>query len=166
MARVYWITGLSGVGKTPLAKKLTERLSKKNPTILIDGDQIREVLKLKFQNDINSRLKIAYIYSDLTKLLISQNINVVCSTISLFHEIQEYNRKNFAQYCEILIKKDIEKLISENKKNIYSNSVNGDDYAVGVNIEPEYPKNPSFVFDFNSKVNLESVVDEILNFKM
>ena len=38
--------------------------------------------------------------------------------------------------------------------------------TVGVNIEPEYPKNPSFVFDFNSKVNLESVVDEILNFKM
>ena len=30
MARVYWITGLSGVGKTPLAKKLTERLSKKS----------------------------------------------------------------------------------------------------------------------------------------
>tara|TARA_B100000886_G_C20379994_1_gene473508 strand:- start:261 stop:761 length:501 start_codon:yes stop_codon:yes gene_type:complete len=166
MAQVYWITGLSGVGKTPLAKKLTERLSKKNPTILIDGDQIREVLKLKFQNNINSRLKIAYIYSDLTKLIISQNINVVCSTISLFYEIQEYNRKNFAQYCEILIKKDIEKLISENKKNIYSNSVSGDDYAVGVNIKPEYPKNPSFVFDFNSKVNLESVVDEILNFKM
>tara|TARA_A100001015_G_C15034098_1_gene734959 strand:+ start:1070 stop:1570 length:501 start_codon:yes stop_codon:yes gene_type:complete len=165
MAKVYWITGLSGVGKTPLAKKLTKSLSKSKPTILIDGDQIRDILKLECENDRNSRLKVAYIYSNLIKLIASQNINVVCSTISLFYEIHEYNRKNFKQYCEILIEKDIEKLISEDKKNIYSNSINAQDYAVGVNIKPEYPKNPSFLFDFNNQVNLDLVVDKILNFK-
>ncbi len=166
MAQVYWITGLSGVGKTPLAKKLAENLSKMKPTILIDGDQIREIFKLENKNDRDSRLKIAYIYSNLTKLIVSQNINVVCSTISLFYEIHEYNRKNFDQYCEILIKKDINKLILEDKKNIYSNSINNHDYAVGVNIEPEYPKNPTFIFDFNSTNNLDSVVNEILNFRI
>ncbi len=166
MAKVYWITGLSGVGKTPLAIKLKESLMKNHPTVLIDGDQVREILKLKLGNDKNSRLEVAYKYSNIIKLIVSQNINVVCATISLFHEIHDYNRKNFKQYCEILIKKDIKKLILEDKKNIYSKSLKDEDYAVGININPEYPKNPSFVFDFNKPVNLNSIVDKIIKFKI
>ena len=166
MAKVYWITGLSGVGKTPLAKKLTERLSIKEPTILYDGDDLREALNLELGNDKESRLKIAYIYSDLIKLVVSQKVNVVCSTISLFHDIHDYNRKIFNQYYEILITKDIEKLILKDKKNIYSKSLKNEDYAVGINIEPQYPKNPSLVFNFDEIRNLDLIVDEIINLKI
>lgn len=37
MVHIYWITGLSGVGKIPLAKNLTESSLKIKPTILVDG---------------------------------------------------------------------------------------------------------------------------------
>ncbi len=166
MTKVYWITGLAGVGKTPLAQKLTEKLLTLEPTILLDGDDIRDVLNLEIGNDKSSRLKTAYIYSNLIKLLESQNINIVCSTISLFHEIHKYNRNIFSHYCEILIQKDLDKLIFEDKKSIYSNALKNNDYAVGINIQPEYPENPSLVFNFNKKVNLDKVVDEIINFKI
>ena len=82
MTKVYWITGLAGVGKTPLAQKLTEKLLTLEPTILLDGDDIRDVLNLEIGNDKSSRLKTAYIYSNLIKLLESQNINIV---YQLFH---------------------------------------------------------------------------------
>ena len=90
----------------------------------------------------------------------------MCSTISLFHDIHDYNRKIFNQYYEILITKEIEKLILKDKKNIYSKSLKNEDYAVGINIEPQYPKNPSLVFNFDEIRNLDLVVDEIINLKI
>ena len=92
MAKVYWITGLSGVGKTPLSKELHNKISEKEPVVLIDGDKIREILGNTSATDRESRLKISYVYSNLAKVIVSQNINVICSTISLFHEIHNYNR--------------------------------------------------------------------------
>ena len=166
MAKVYWITGLSGVGKTPIANLLKEELSKTEPTILIDGDVIRNILKFDSLNDKKSRLKIAYIYSDLANLFEKQGFNVVCATISLFHEIHNYNRKNFKQYYEIFIKKDLDILIKEDKNKIYSRSINNQTEVVGININAEYPKNPSLLININDNKDFNFFVDKILNIKI
>ena len=45
---IFWITGLSGSGKTSIAKKITKYISKKyGPTICISGDELRKTFKLK-----------------------------------------------------------------------------------------------------------------------
>ncbi len=162
MAIVYWITGLSGVGKTPLSKELYNKISKKEPTVLIDGDKIRAILGNTSATDKESRLKISYVYSNLAKVIVSQNINVICSTISLFHEIHSYNRSIFKEYKEIFIKKDIKKLIHEDKNGIYSKSLKDKEFVVGINIEPEYPKNPNITLDFNLSQDLNPIIENIL----
>tara|TARA_Y100000768_G_C23658964_1_gene532191 strand:- start:62 stop:556 length:495 start_codon:yes stop_codon:yes gene_type:complete len=162
MATVYWITGLSGVGKTPLSKELHNKISEKEPVVLIDGDKIREILGNTSATDRESRLKISYVYSNLAKVIVSQNINVICSTISLFHEIHSYNRSTFKEYKEIFIKKNIETLIDEDKNGIYSKSLQNKEFVVGINIEPEYPKDPSIILDFNLSQDLGSIVENIL----
>lgn len=162
MAKVYWITGLSGVGKTPLSKELHNKISEKEPVVLIDGDKIREILGNTSATDRESRLKISYVYSNLAKVIVSQNINVICSTISLFHEIHNYNRSIFQEYKEIFIKKNIETLIHEDKNGIYSKSLQNKEFVVGINIEPEYPKDPSMILDFNLSQDLGSIVENIL----
>jgi len=162
MAKVYWITGLSGVGKTPLSKELHNKISEKEPVVLIDGDKIREILGNTSATDRESRLKISYVYSNLAKVIVSQNINVICSTISLFHEIHNYNRSIFQEYKEIFIKKNIETLIHEDKNGIYSKSLQNKEFVVGINIEPEYPKDPSIILDFNLSQDLGSIVENIL----
>ena len=41
---VIWITGLSGAGKTTLAKEIIKQLANENKEpILLDGDQLREI---------------------------------------------------------------------------------------------------------------------------
>ena len=41
--------------------------------------------------------------SRLCRLLASQGTDVVCATISLFHEVQSWNRDNIPGYCEIYL---------------------------------------------------------------
>ena len=49
-----WISGISGVGKTTLAKKLYPLLKKKTKNLIwIDGDQFRKI----FNNDLKYTLK-------------------------------------------------------------------------------------------------------------
>ena len=65
---VIWITGLSGAGKTTLAKEIIKQLAneKKKP-ILLDGDQLREIfvdsLDQDDTHDCSSRLALALKYS-------------------------------------------------------------------------------------------------------
>lgn len=44
MGQVYWITGLSGAGKTTIGKIFYEKLRRKYAnTVFLDGDMLREV---------------------------------------------------------------------------------------------------------------------------
>ena len=104
MGNVYWITGLSGAGKTTIGKifygKLKEIYSN---TVFLDGDTLREV----FGNDLGysdtDRRKCAMRYSRLCDLLQKQGIHVVCCTISMFDSVRQWNRENIANYHEIYV---------------------------------------------------------------
>lgn len=157
MSRVFWITGLSGSGKTTFSHILLKKLCTFNEkSILIDGDAIREIFNNESDYSREARLKSAYQYSHLANFLVKQNINVVCSTISLFHEIQEYNRANIKNYVEIFLKTEISELIKRDNKKIYSKALSGElKNVVGIDIEPEFPKNPDLILDNVAQANLE-----------
>ena len=45
---LFWITGLSGSGKTTIAKKIHKQIIKNyGPTLLINGDELRKYFGLK-----------------------------------------------------------------------------------------------------------------------
>lgn len=154
---LFWITGLSGSGKTTFAKKLVEKLElKKEKTVLIDGDIIREIFDNESDYSKEARLKTAYHYSKLAAFLVKQNLNVVCSTISLFHEIQAWNRKNISNYIEIFVKVEMAELIKRDRKKIYSKALSGElKNVVGIDIKPEFPNNPNLILDNISENELE-----------
>lgn len=141
-AKCYWITGLSGAGKTTLAKKIKSKI---NNSILLDGDIIREILNISYGYDIDSRLKLAYVYAKMAKMMVENNINVICSTISLFHEVQYWNRKNIPGYVEVFLDVDMHELERRDPKHIYSKSKSGNlKNVVGVDIAAEFPLNPDY----------------------
>jgi adenylyl-sulfate kinase len=159
MGRVFWITGLSGAGKTTIGYLLYTKLKpSKNPIVFLDGDELRKI----FGNDLGyskeDRLKSAIRNSRLCKLLSDQGIDVVCCTISMFDSIREWNRENIKNYFEIYLDVSLETL--KDRKNIYLE--NND--IVGINVLAEIPKNPDIVLDNNGSFSPIEQVEKILSY--
>ena len=116
---LFWITGLSGSGKTQIAKKIYSSISKKyGPTICVSGDEIRKIFNLKGY-DKYQRLEIGKKYTYFAKLITDQKINVIFAAVGLFHKLHNINKATFENYLEIYIKSEINKLKMQKKKNIF-----------------------------------------------
>ena len=119
---IIWFTGISGVGKTLIAKKLFRILKKKTKNIIhIDGDKFRSILN----NDIGYSLKDRNINAsriiNFVKLLNEQKINVIVSANLTSQKYRRYCKRKFNKYLEINIITDLNLLKKRDKKKIYSN---------------------------------------------
>ena len=160
---VFWITGLSGSGKTTIGTSLQGRLNEEGYcTLFFDGDMVREMLKGEYGYSAEERLRISRVYGSFCKNIASQGVNVVMSCIALFHEVHEWNRNNIENYIEVLIDVSKEELSRRDSKNIYSNYLNGKiENVAGMDIVPEFPKNPDLILK-NDFINVGSCVEAIL----
>ena len=150
---LFWITGLSGSGKTAIAEKVKSNVSKKyGPTITLSGDDLRKIFNYnKFSR--KNRLTYALSYSKICKYITDKKINVILSTVSLFHKVRKWNKLNIKNYIEIYIEADINKLIKKRKKFFYKGNYKN---IVGKNIKPEFPQSPHIIIknDFNKSINV------------
>ena len=116
---LFWVTGLSGSGKTTIAKKITRKINKLyGPTVVISGDNLRNMFNLKGYS-YKDRLDTVKKYCKLSKFLTSQKINVVFAVIGMMDLVRDWNRKNIDNYVEIYIKSEIKEIIRRKKKKIY-----------------------------------------------
>ena len=95
---LFWITGLSGSGKTTLGKKIQKDITKAyGPTIMISGDDIRKIFKLKGYT-YKDRYEVVMKYCKLSKFITSQNINVIFAVVGMMNSVRNWNRKNIKNY--------------------------------------------------------------------
>ena len=141
--KLIWITGLSGVGKTTVAKKVYGILNQNNQQYIhLDGDDIRNMLGELASFGIEGRKKTAEVYARLCEYLSGRGINVIISTISLYHSVHEYNRVNNKYYYEILLNVEQNVLRSRNKKGLYNPGAKN---VMSIDQKPEFPNNPDLI---------------------
>ncbi|MBF0354342.1 MAG: adenylyl-sulfate kinase [Alphaproteobacteria bacterium] len=160
---VYWITGLSGAGKSTLAALLRDRLAGAGRSvILLDGDALREILGKTSNFQREERLELAMIYARLCREISRQGIDVVCATISMFHQVQDWNRQNIEGYKEIFLRVPYEVLASRDTKGIYPEpGMNETLHVMGRHIEPEFPIAPDLILDNVPPLTPEMAVERI-----
>lgn len=162
--KVYWITGLSGAGKTTIGTLLYEKIrSKKDNVVLLDGDTLREILKQEgYTNEERNRL--AFQYSSLCYMLAKQGIDVVICTIAMYDNVRAWNKVNIKNYKEIYLKVPIKTLINRDQKGLYSRALRKEIFNVlGMDIDFEEPKQPDLIICNDGKSTPNEVMKKIIN---
>ena len=164
MSSVYWITGLSGAGKTTIGKLFYEKLKEQHSnTVFFDGDTLRRVFGDDLGYTEEERRKCAMRYSRLCAMLQEQDINVVCCTISMFDSVREWNRENIHNYWEIYVKVSMETLQKRVQKGLYSGTTKEKEkVGVDIHMKIEEPKKPDLILYNDGEKRPEEQVIEIL----
>src|SRR3984957_14859477 len=162
--RVFWITGLSGAGKTTLGREVWSRLrAAGRPAIFLDGDALRAGIAEDLDHSADHRRRSAMRNARLCRLLAEQGTDVVCATISLFHEVQRWNRENIPGYREIYLRVPIDELRRRDSKGIYARAQRGDMRdVVGLDVPAEAPEAPDLILDNYGALDVSTAVDRIL----
>ena len=162
--RVFWITGLSGAGKTTVGQELCSRLRAAGRSVtFLDGDALRAAIAEDLGHSADNRRRSAMRNARLCRLLAGQGADVVCATISLFHEVQRWNRENIPGYREIYLRVPIDELRRRDSKGIYSGAQGGDARdVVGLDVPAEAPEAPDLVLDNYGALDVATVVDRIM----
>ena len=91
MSKIIWITGISGTGKTTLAKYYKRFLKK---FIWIDGDEFRKLFNNDLGYTLKERNKNAERLINFVKFLNKQKISLIISA-NLTSDIYKKNVKKF-----------------------------------------------------------------------
>lgn len=130
--------GLAGSGKSTLGRALYSELKNKGikNLVYLDGDEFREIIG-EFGYDKDSRIAIAKKRTMLCQVLSSQGLIVIASSISMFQENYDFNRKNIKDYFEVYVKCGMDELKRRNQKGLYSGEIKE---VVGLDIAIDEPR--------------------------
>jgi adenylylsulfate kinase-like enzyme len=165
---VIWITGLSGSGKSSLARLLTLQLRTQGmAVVMLDGDELRDVFGASIPNTQNhsrqGRLTLALKYARLCLLIAGQGVVVVIATISLFKEVHKWNRANLPGYFEVYLKVPMEELRRRDPKGIYRRFAAGElIHVAGLDLPINEPEAADWIVDFDPERSVTELAEDLL----
>lgn len=145
---VIFLTGLSGSGKTTIAKALVEKYKKKSVVpVLLDGDEIRKVIH-QTGFDEESRKKHNLNVGYMASLLESQGNVVIVSLISPYIDTRNEIRAMCKKFVEVYVCTDIKVCIERDPKGLYAKAIAGEikDFT-GISAPYYAPENPEVLLD-------------------
>lgn len=163
---LYWITGLSGAGKTTIGNRLYyEMRRQQDNVVLLDGDILKQIFDDMPGYSVEDRRERAYKYAKICKSLTDQGLVVICCTIAMFHEVREWNRRNNKGYVEIFVNTPMEVLNRRDQKGMYSAYQKGETKdIVGKDVKVELPTNPDIEIVNDDCNDIDESVKRILDY--
>ena len=149
--------------KARSAKRLWHRLrAAGRPAVFSTAIKLRGAIAEDLGHPIQDRRRSAKRNSRLCRLLAEQGIDVVCATISMFHEVQRWNRAHIPGYFEIFLRVPMHEIERRDPKGIYARARQGKfENVVGIDIAAEEPEAPDLVIENYSTVDADAAVELI-----
>ena len=157
---LFWVTGLSGSGKTTIAKKIKKDIIQfYGPTLLVSGDNLRKIFNLN-KYTYHDRVLYSKQYCKFAKFATNQKINLIFASVGMMDSMRKWYRNNIDNYVEIYIRADLNKIIKLKRKKIYHKKKGGD--IVGITIKPELPTHPDIVINNDFKKSTKDLKNNLI----
>jgi adenylylsulfate kinase len=165
-AIVLWMTGLSGSGKSTIAKGLENRLYQEGVlTKLLDGDNLRTGLNKNLGFSEADRTENIRRVAETAKLFLDSGVVVICSFVSPTTEIRALAESIIGKedFLEVLVDASFDECAKRDVKGLYKKALNGEikDFT-GLDAPFEKPENPFSRID-TEKLDIEQSVDLLFN---
>ena len=145
-ATCLWLTGLSGSGKTTIAKGLEKKLHAEGfMTQLLDGDNVRTGLCKNLSFSIEDRQENIRRIAELNKLFLDAGVITISCFVSPTIEIREIAKSIIgSDFQEVFINTPLEVCESRDVKGLYAKARKGEiKNFTGIDSPFEAPLNPN-----------------------
>ncbi len=142
-----WFTGLSGSGKTAIAKRVAEQLRDRGLKVeRLDGDIVRQSLTRDLGFSKEDRDKNIERVTFVAKLLTRNGVAVLCSFISPYRERRAKSRQEIGEFIEVYVECPVAVCAERDVKGLYAQAFAGEiENFTGVSDPYEEPENPEII---------------------
>jgi bifunctional enzyme CysN/CysC len=166
-ARVIWLTGLSGSGKSTIANSVEKRLhSLGMHSYVLDGDNLRLGLNADLGFTPQDRAENVRRISEVAKVLVDAGLIVLVAVISPFEADRQRAKSLFdeGEFLEVFVDTPVEICTDRDPKGLYKKANKGEiPNFTGIGQGYETPKNPDLHLkgDADLDVNVNKIMKEI-----
>ncbi len=162
---IFWLTGLSGSGKSTISDRLEVVLQEQGyKTYLLDGDNIRHGLNKDIDFSEQGRKENIRRIGEVAKLFTDAGIIVITAFISPFREDRSFVRNLVAEgeFIEVFVNCPLEVCESRDVKGLYAKARKGEiAFFTGITSPFEEPENAEVEVK-SDLMDVESCVNKIL----
>ena len=167
-AKVIWLTGLSGSGKSTIANALEKRLFAAGiHSYILDGDNLRLGLNKDLGFTKEDRAENVRRVAEVSKLMVDAGLVVIVALVSPFKVDRDHAREIFesGEFVEVWVKTPAEVCAERDPKGLYKKAKEGSlPNLTGVGQEYEPPTNAELVLDGTADIaaNVEKLINQII----
>jgi bifunctional enzyme CysN/CysC len=163
-AKLIWLTGLSGSGKSTIANALEKRLHALGMhAYVLDGDNLRMGLNVDLGFTPEDRAENVRRVSEVGKLMIDAGLIVITALVSPFEVDRQRARSIFNEgdFIEVFVDTPVDVCISRDPKGLYKKASQGQiPNFTGVGQDYERPTKPEITI--NGEVDTQVSTEQIL----
>ena len=164
-AAVLWLTGLSGSGKSTIARRLEQRLFDMGlHTSSLDGDNVRHGLNGDLGFSPEDRKENIRRVAEVARLNFENGHLALCTFISPYRSEREFARHLLPEgrFLEIYVKCDVEVCKRRDPKGLYARAIRGEiKEFTGISAPYEEPQNPEILVESDVQ-SVDDIVEIII----